>query len=104
MLLLTHTQWHVKFAFNFTSQGLIDPNAVYYAEILSGPRSGLAYKIKGRFPPAIYFSWQVRRERKRKKGPHVSRWLDFWYRLDRVVFRVSMLSAAGGCALTDGLT
>lgn len=55
-----NTQWHVKFAFNYTSQGLIDPNAVYYAELLSGPMTGRAYKIKGRFPPSIYFSWQVR--------------------------------------------
>ena len=63
-ILNLHTQqWHVKFGFNYTSQGLIDPNAVYYAEILAGPRSGLAYKIKGRFPPAIYFSWQVGKAR-----------------------------------------
>lgn len=56
-----HAQWHVKFGFNFTSQGLIDPNAIYYAELLSGPMMGRAYKIKGRFPPTIYFSWQVGR-------------------------------------------
>lgn len=52
-------QWHVKFAFNYTSQGLIDPMASYFAEIITGARAGIAYKIKGRFPPAMYFSWQV---------------------------------------------
>ena len=87
-----HTQWHVKFSFNYTSQGLIDPNAVYYAELLAGPRSGLAYKIKGRFPPAIYFSWQVGK----LEIPYVSRWLDFCCRIDRGV-----VDCVGGYASTD---
>ncbi|GAB5034909.1 Hypothetical protein NocV09_02200650 [Nannochloropsis oceanica] len=52
-------QWHVKFAFNYTSQGLIEPQASYFAEIITGASAGIAYKIKGRFPPALYFSWQV---------------------------------------------
>jgi len=66
VLSLTHPpthdaqQWHVKYAFKDTPQGLIDENAVYYAEILPGARMNIAYKIKGRFPPTIYFSWQVR--------------------------------------------
>lgn len=57
----THAQWHVKYAYRYTPQGLIDPNAVYWAEIISGAGMGIAYKIKGRFPPTVYFSWQVRR-------------------------------------------
>jgi len=45
----THTkQWHVKFAFNYTSQGLIDPMASYFAEIITGASAGIAYKIKGK--------------------------------------------------------
>eukprot|EP00624_Nannochloropsis_granulata_P006483 evm.model.NODE_48581_length_41596_cov_62.772526.6 len=41
-------QWHVKFAFNYTSQGLIEPQACYFAEIITGASAGIAYKIKGR--------------------------------------------------------
>ena len=38
----------MKFAFNYTSQGLIDPMASYFAEIITGASAGIAYKIKGR--------------------------------------------------------
>jgi len=38
----------VKFAFNYTSQGLIEPQASYFAEIITGASAGIAYKIKGR--------------------------------------------------------
>lgn len=42
-------------------QGLIDPNAVYYAQILMPLADDGVYKITGPFPPVRYFSFQVGR-------------------------------------------
>jgi hypothetical protein len=41
-------------------QGLIDPEAVYFAQILPRINEKGVYKITGPFPPVRYFSFQVR--------------------------------------------
>ncbi|TFJ85052.1 hypothetical protein NSK_003476 [Nannochloropsis salina CCMP1776] len=54
-----HCYWHAKYAINYTHFGLIDPNAVYWGQLVRGSGANVAYKMKGRFPKSIYFSWQV---------------------------------------------
>jgi hypothetical protein len=51
----------VKYAFKYTPQGLIDPNAVYFAQLLPGPGANMTFRIRGRYPAVRYFSFQVRR-------------------------------------------
>jgi hypothetical protein len=90
------TQWHVKYAFQYTAQGLIDPHATYWAEILPGATMNIAYKIKGRFPPTVYFSWQVRCCRFAVflcgGGSRSIDRVDFVYRLDRAYFSFALLA------------
>jgi len=54
-------QWHVKLDWDTTPNRLIDPNAVYYGELLrTNKNHSFIYKIVGRYPPVRYFSYQVR--------------------------------------------
>ena len=47
------------FQMNYTAFGLIDPNAVYWGQLVRGSGANVAYKLKGKFPKTIYFSYQV---------------------------------------------
>ena len=53
-------QWHVKMDWETTPNRLIDPNAVYFGEVLrTNKNHSYIYKIAGRYPPVRYFSFQV---------------------------------------------
>ncbi|GAB5034270.1 Hypothetical protein NocV09_01800460 [Nannochloropsis oceanica] len=54
-----HCYFHAKYAMNYTAFGLIDPNAVYWGQLVRGSGANVAYKFKGKFPKSIYFSYQV---------------------------------------------
>ena len=53
-------QWHAKLDWKVTPQALLDPNSVYFAEVLrSYSNHSFIYKIVGNYPPVRYFSFEV---------------------------------------------
>ena len=58
----TECYWHITYSWSETPQGLIDSNAVYWAQLLP-PREQdgghTIYRIRGRFHPARYWSFQI---------------------------------------------
>jgi len=53
-------QWHAKLDWKVTPQALMDPNSMFFAEVLhTSSNHSFIYKIEGNYPPVRYFSFEL---------------------------------------------